>query len=284
MTKQAKAATSRSRVVLPLLCAAVAGAVGLGLLLLMLGNAPMLVRLGLTGYVWYVLLILLGLAASISVFALFKSYARYSGRMLGGTLELGGPTVVMFLVVILGFRYVPAPLQRFDVTVFLHGEAGHQAVVLRNSGRLSLDLGADRRMESVGDKGEVRFVGIPADWRDRKASLALEADKYELANPDAEIALSQEAFYVAVRPKQVRLTGSVSDEQGRPIARARASIAGHAATANEDGRFEIALPADLPEAERTLTIAAPGYEPWRAQAVPGGNPLQVRLTAAGMRN
>ena len=59
-----------------------------------------------------------------------------------------------------------------------------------------------------------------------------------------------------------------------------ASIAGNAATTDHDGRFEIMLPADLPEGDRTVTITSPGYETWRAQAVPGGNPLQVRLSAS----
>jgi hypothetical protein len=75
----------------------------------------------------------------------------------------------------------------------------------------------------------------------------------------------------------------VFDDKGRPIVKARASIAGQSATANEDGRFELMLPADLPEGDRTLTIVAPGYEPWRAQAVPGGN-VQARLSVAPVAN
>jgi hypothetical protein len=46
---------------------------------------------------------------------------------------------------------------------------------------------------------------------------------------------------------------------------------------DQDGRFEIKLPADLPEGDHSITITAAGYEPWRGQAVPGGDPLRVRL-------
>lgn len=49
---------------------------------------------------------------------------------------------------------------------------------------------------------------------------------------------------------------------------------------DQDGRFEIMLSTDLPEADRTVTIVAWGYETWHAQAAPGGNPLQVRLSAS----
>ncbi len=262
----------------PLVVAAATGAAALALLVVMLSSAPMLVRVGLTGHVWYVLLILLGLFAAITVFSLFKSYARYRGKALGGTLELGGPVVVMLVVVVLGFYLVPAPPQRFDLTVFLHGAAGHQAVILRNHGKVSLDLGADKRVEAVGDKGEVRFAGIPGDLRDREVALGLDDDTYELANPAHTIRLNQEAIYAAIQPRQLRLIGYVLDAQGRPLVRARAAIAKASAVTDQDGRFELSLPADLPEGERSITITAAGHEPWRGQAVPGGNPLRVQLS------
>lgn len=264
----------------PLVVAGVAAVASIGLLAVMLWNAPMLVRLGLTGNLWYVLLLLLGLSAAVTVFALFKSYASYKGKVLHGTVEVGGPAVVMLLIVVLGFKLVPAPPARFDVTVFVHGEVGRQVLLLRNQGRLSLDLGADRRTERIGDKGEVRFIGIPNDIRDRRVAVTLDAEKYELVEPNLEVKLNQEVFYVTVRPKSVLLIGTVLNAAGRPLKGARVAMAGKTAISDADGRFELRLAADLPDDERTVMITAVGYEPWRAQAVPGGNPLQARLTAA----
>jgi hypothetical protein len=243
-------------------------------------NAETLVRFGLTDYAWYVLLLLLGAAAGITVFSLFRSYARYTGKVLSGAWELGGSIAVMLLVIALGFHLVPAPAQQFDVTVFLHDAAGSPALALRNTGKLSLDLGGDRRTEPVGDKSEARFIGIPADMRGQEIALALDTDNYELVNPNIKIRLNQERFYAAVRPKRLRLAGYVSDERGQPLAQAHASIAGNATTTDQDGRFEIMLPADLSDGDRTITITASGYETWRAQAAPGGNPLQVRLSGS----
>ena len=267
----------RSRASLPLFVAAVAAFAGFLLLGIMLWKAEMLVRLGLTGHVWYVLLVPLGLAAAIITFSLCKSYARYSGKVLNGNIELGGPAVIMLLVLILGFYFVPAPKQRFDLTVFVHGDAGRHVVPLRNQGKVSLDLGADRRSESIGDKGEARFVGIPADMRDHKITLTLESNDYELADPTTAIELSQEAVYVAAQAKRLHLPGEVSDAQGRPLSQARISIAGFSAHSDVDGRFDLLLPSDL--ADRSIIITAPGFEPWRGQATPGGNMLRVRLTA-----
>lgn len=268
----------RTGVRVSLVVAAVAGAAALGLLLLMIDSAATLVRVGLTGHVWYVLLLLLGLFAAISVFALFKSYARYKGKVLGGTLEIGGPVVVMLAVVLLGFDRVPVPAQRFDVTVFVHGAAGRHAMVLRDRGKVALDLGADKRIEAIGDKGEARFASIPADLRGRDVAIGVDDDTYELVQPGLTIRLDQEAIYAAVQPKQLRLSGQVSDEQGRPVGKARAAIAGVAAETDQDGRFEVGLPADLPEGDRRITIVADGFEPWSAQTVPGGAPLSARLT------
>jgi len=160
------------------------------------------------------------------------------------------------------------------------GGGAQQAMVPRNSGKFALDLGADKRFEFVDNKGEVRFVGISANLRDRRDARGLVDDDYELVDPNARIQLNPEVFYIPVPPKILRLTGYVSDDRGRPLARAHVSIAGKAAMTDQDGRFEIMLSTDLPEDDRTVTIVASGYETWRAQAALGGNPLQVRLSAS----
>ena len=253
---------------------------GLGLLALMIWKAELLVRMGLVGYLWYVLLVLVGLAAAVFLFSLFKSYARYSGKVLNGSLEIGGPGVLMVLIILLGFRLVPAPIAKFDFTVFLHGEAGRQSLILRGRPAfLLLDFGADRRREALGDKGEVRFVGIPADQLGRRVPVALEADGYELVESNAQVKLDTEAVYVAVRPKSLKLSGEVFNAAGRPLPGAQVALASHAAKTDADGRFSMELPSNLPDAERTLTITADGYQVWRNDITPGGNPLVVHLVA-----
>ena len=263
---------------LALVVGAAGGTAVLGLLAVMLWSAPALIRVGLTGHVWYVFLLLLGLFAAITVFTLFKSYARYRGQALGGTLKLGGPVVVTLVVIVLSFYLVPAPLPRFDVTVFFHGKAGRHAMVLRNHGRASLDLGVDRRIEAIGDKGEARVPGIPGDLRDRDVALGLDDDTYELVDSPRTIRLGTEAIYAAIEPRRLALVGYIHDERGRPVPQARAVVAAVAAVTDKDGRFELMLPADLPEGDRTITITAAGYESWSGRVVLGGDPLRVPLS------
>jgi hypothetical protein len=55
----------------------------------MIWKADLLGRLGLTGNLFYIVLLPMGLAAAGSLFGVVRSYARYSGKQLGGMLELG---------------------------------------------------------------------------------------------------------------------------------------------------------------------------------------------------
>jgi len=273
-----------SRVRTPLIVAAASLIVSLSILAVMLWKAEILVRLGFVGYLWYVLLLLMGLAVAVCLFALFESYARYSGKAIDWSLEIGGPAVLMLVVIVLGFLFVPMPSARFDLTVFVHGESGREALALRNRGALLLDLGADRRREAIGDKGEVRFVGIPADQRGNRVPVILEAEGFELAQADAHVTLNSEVAYLKVRAKPLRLVGVVFDDAfGQPLAGARLSLANRTAITDADGRFDFSLPGDLPEHDRTLTITAAGYAAWRGQVTPGGNPLVVQLSRVPKR-
>ncbi|MDO8262099.1 MAG: carboxypeptidase-like regulatory domain-containing protein [Gallionella sp.] len=251
--------------------------VALLLLGLMLYQAETLVRLGLIGNLWYIVLLAMGLAVAVFLFLGLKSYASYTGEVLNGKLELGGPPVVMLVVVVLGFWLVPQPVARFDLTVFVHGEAGRQAMVLRNRGALLLDLGADRRRETIGDKGEVRFVGIPADQRGKTVTVTLDADGYELVEHIAQVKLSAESVYLAARAAPVHLSGLVQDANGKAVAGAQLRLASYTTQTLKDGWFNFDVPSDLPETERTLLITAPGFASWQGQVTPGSNQLSVVL-------
>lgn len=71
---------------------------GIGLLFLYIFKAPDLVQQGIEKSVFYVLLLPLGLAAAAFLFGAMRAYARYTGKVLSGKLEIIGPAVVFFLV------------------------------------------------------------------------------------------------------------------------------------------------------------------------------------------
>lgn len=268
-------ALERLSAVGPVAVAVLSLALGCVLLYVMVAHAQTLSTWGLVGNFWFALLIALGLAASIAVFSSAKAYARYHHTTGNGNLQLGGPVVVFFLVIVLGHKLVPPPLTSFDFTVFVHGPGGVQDSVLRNAGRVTLHLGPDPRSEPIGEKGEARFVGIPANMRDREVPIGVVAEAYELAS-ERTAKLVGSVVYVSVRPREIKLYGSVRTLDGRPVVGASVNAGEQTVRSDSNGRFEFKFlgndrfPVDV-------VVVADEFEPYRTSGNPGGNGLQVLL-------
>src|SRR5262245_22266937 len=118
---------------------------GMIILALILWKAEMLAALGLTGNLFYVLLIPMGLAAACFLLGVLRSVAIYTGKSFGFTITLGGPVVAAALVVWGGFKLPPPPLTTFEVTVFVQGPRGPEDRPLRGQGSIIMDLDGVRR-------------------------------------------------------------------------------------------------------------------------------------------
>jgi hypothetical protein len=226
------------------------------LLFFMIWKAEELVALGLTGRVYYIVLLPLGLAAAAFLFGVVKSYATYRGRQLGGKLVLGGPIIAFLLVVILGFVLVPDP-STFPLTVFVHGPGGPQDIVLRNSGEVFVDLGGDRRHVQIGDQGQAYFPAIPANFHGQAIPAWVESETYESVNPQAKQRLNSTTLYLAVRKKIIHhlLTGIVTDVAGNPLSGVRLVLPEYhvEGQTNRDGRFALQVVA---ESQRMVDLVA----------------------------
>lgn len=255
---------------------AVAFLAALLILTLLLWQAESLVRLGLEGKLYYLILVPLGLAVAAFLFGILRSYAVYNGKALGRTLKLGGPVVAFVLVLILGFWLVPNPAS-FNVTVFVH-----QADTLKQPflhGKVLLRLGGDPRTAAISEKGEAYFIGIPATFRDQRVAVQLlDTTGYEAAQ--SEIKLSGDGVQLAVLATPVVFRGYVKTLNGHPIPGALVSLAGHRVQADVGGYFALPVPGMQPESDATLQVAAPGYAPKSNHVIPGGNDITVMLEKA----
>ena len=74
---------------------------------LFLFNSEKFVRLGLTEPVYYLVLVVMGLASAVFLFGVLSSSATFEGTVLGGTLKMGGPIVAVALVVYGGHFFIP---------------------------------------------------------------------------------------------------------------------------------------------------------------------------------
>lgn len=250
---------------------------GVGILGLLIWNANLLASLGLTGDLYYLVLLPMGLAAAGFLFGVVRSYARFSGKQLGGMLELGGPIVAFLLVVILGFVLVK-PVTTFPFTVYVHGKDGPQDLVLRNSGDVLLDLGLDRRRQPIGSEGQAYFPAIPATFRGQEVPIGVESAAFELSDPKQTCRLDGSSIYLSVQRKAGHLSGRVQDENGNPIPGATIHVAGLSTTTDSAGHFEFAIPGDEMQGELDLEALAPDYAPVNFNnVVPDSNPLTIPL-------
>lgn len=243
---------------------------------LFLWKARMLVALGLTGYFYYLVLVPLDLIASVILFGALRSSASYSGQHFGGKLELGGAVVFFLVVMILGVKLFPASLN-FPLTVYVHGVAGPQDLVLKNSGYVLLDLGGDRRRERIGEKGQAFFPEIPSNFRGQPANVSLDAAGYELANPAQKQTIEGTSLYLEVRKKPGHIAGRVQDENGTPLADVSITVAGVAATSDSLGNFQIAIPGNRLQPELSMQVVAKGFVPWNNNVVPNANEVIITL-------
>jgi hypothetical protein len=250
---------------------------GVGILGLMIWKAELLARLGLTGNLFYIVLLPMGLAAAGFLFGVVRSYARYSGKQLGGMLELGGPIVAFLLVIILGFVLVK-PVTTFPLTVFVHGKGGLQDLVLRNSGNVLLDLDGDRRSQPIGAEGQAYFPAVPATLRGQAVPIGVESDAFEVSDPKQKHRLDGSSIYLSVQRKTGYLTGWVKDEKGIPVPGATIHVAGLSKISDPSGHFDFVIPGDRMEGELDLEAVAPGYVPYNFHdVVPGVNPMTIQL-------
>jgi hypothetical protein len=248
---------------------------GAGLLGLMLWNAERLVALGLAGNFYYVTLLPLGAAVAGFLFGVFRSYARYTGKVLDGRLELGGPIVGLALTVLGGF-YLPKPAaEDFHVTVLVHGGGGATDLVLRNEGEIWITLGADRRHEKIDDKGQADFKNVPSRFRGASVPVTVLADGFEPAQSGKEYALAGGAVNFEVRRADARLKGIILDKEGRPVSDAKVRAGDAQTNSDNSGHFALTIPA-AGGAELQLEVSATGHEVWRGK-VASGSETQIQL-------
>ena len=253
---------------------------GIGVLGLMLWKAEALYKLGLIGNLYYIVLFPLGLCAAVFLFGVVRSFARYKGEQYGGTLELGGPIVAFILVVGGGFVLVPKPQSTFPLTVYVHGEAGHNDFVLRNSGRVFVDLDGDRRSESIGENGQAYFPAIPDHFRGQEVLIWVDAKGFESTVADQKERVDGASLYLKVRKKSGHVSGRVQDQDGNPIPNADLSLAGLSSRSDASGHFEFIIPGDKLAEEMDLQAVAPGHKAQTYKVVPDANELTVILPTA----
>jgi hypothetical protein len=246
------------------------------LLALFVWKADKLVALGLSGNLYYIVLLPLGLSVAAFLFGALRAYGFYRGKLFGGVLELGGPAVAFFLVLVLGF-HLPPPATNFPLTVYVHGSRGPQDLTLRGKGSVLIDTGGLRRTAAIDGNGQAIFTEIPANFRGQEAGLGLDADGYELVNPNQKVQLNGQPVYLEIRKRAGRIAGHVEDSAGTALGGVSITVAGITTSTKPDGSFEITIPGDRLQPNLTLWAVAVGYAAWSDTVVPNSNEISITL-------
>lgn len=237
-------------------------------------NAETLFTFRLISKVWFLIVLVVGLLCAICLFSLFKSYAAYSGKALGGTLRLGGPCVLMLVIVMLGIKLAPDTTTDFSYTFILETADGQPLNEL--NGQLLVDLDAQIVRGEIIGLGEVTLKNIPPRFLGETVRVRLSGnDQYQLSE---SVKLVGQSARLTVELKEQIVQGIVRDSQGLPVVGATVMAGDQSVMTSLTGRFQFTLPANLSETELVLHIMADGYMPYNTDYVFSGVLMQVQLT------
>ena len=185
-----------------------------------------------------------------------RSYASYSGKVLGGLLELGGPVVVFALVVLGGFLLIPRA-GAFDVVVYVHGPGGMTDRVLKNQGEVTMELGQFPRTAKIREKGDAHFDGIPPEFFNQEVLVMIEAEGFELARPDATLLLKGDSVYLEVKRDESKalIYGYVQSSDGTPLKDVNISMRDLQTKSKETGYFEMKIPEKYQKEEYLIIVS-----------------------------
>jgi len=123
---------------------------------------------------YFFLLIPLALVCAGFLFGALRSHAKYAGKAYGGTLELGGPVVVLVLIILLGFKFRPQE-KNFSFTINIF-EAKDTTEIIKD-GSVELYFGTAHVSKNISD-GQSVFSELPSDYKGMTATLITKATGY----------------------------------------------------------------------------------------------------------
>jgi hypothetical protein len=165
----------------------------IAMLFVLIRYSPSLAADGTLDRIYFLLLVILGLTSAAFLFGAMRSYATFTGKVLSGNLELGGPAVLAVLIIVGGFLLAPSATT-FSITARVYDEKGTPI----SGGNLMLYIGPDTRTAPINANGEADFKEIPSKFRTTTSRLLIAGNEYQLAHPKTEYPLNEPVINVTV--------------------------------------------------------------------------------------
>lgn len=207
--------------------------------------------------VFYLVLVLFGIAASALIFGIMNSYASLKGIQSNVTYKFTGPIVGVILTVVGGFMLPKSSTdQLLSIRVF---DQDNNPVT---RGNVTITFPHYQRSASINNDGLVVFPDIPADQLRNNIIINVVSDGYANVTLDTMLSNFDPVKLVLNQQKVIRLSGTVEDAADRPIRDVQVQVDGtpYAARTINDGSFDIPIPGYHFGDRITLVTSHPSYE------------------------
>jgi hypothetical protein len=155
------------------------------------------------------------------------------------------------------------------VTVYVRDSNGD--IVLKNEGSVMLELADVPQERGIGEYGEAYFQHIYPKFRNQPVSLKLNAEGFELAQPQQQYVLKGDSLTVEVKRDEslAKILGTVRDmHTGMGLAGVDIRIGDLHVTTQATEEFTLTIPPAQQQKQQTLTAYKAGYQPWEGFVYP----------------
>ncbi len=207
--------------------------------------------------VFYLVLVLFGIAVSALIFGIMNSYAALNGVQSGVTYKFTGPVVGVILTVLGGFML---PKGGTDQLLSIHVSDQDNNPITK--GTVSITFPQYQRQGSIGNDGMVVFPQIPSDQLRNKIIINIVSDGYTPKILDTLLSNFGRVDVTLDQAKVIRISGTVKDAADNPIRDVEVQVDGtpYAAKTINDGSFDIPIPGYHFGDRITLVTSHPAYE------------------------
>src|SRR5690606_7585944 len=206
--------------------------------------------------IFYLILIVFGIAASAVIFGLMNSYASLKGETLNKRIQLAGPVVGVVLTVFGGF-YIPQPAEKtIAIRVF---DKNKDPVT---QGDVKIYLPEYIRSQSIDKMGQALFTGIPI--KNAKSNIKIEVSSPGYFTKHYDTVLNKNGTLELMLPLSdvVIISGQVKRANETPISNVEVNVDGtrYVAYSVSNGTYQLRLEEYTLGDEITITTTHGGYE------------------------
>lgn len=161
---------------------------------------------------FYLILILFGIAASALVFGAMNSYGVLTGHYFDTKFQFAGPVVGVILVVIGGFLLPKGPTKE-TLAIRILNENNTPV----NSGKITLYFARHTREEAINSKGTAVFTDVGEDELNSPVKIDVISDGYNRLTLDTLLPNFSTLQLRLNSNGDITISGQVTDAADRPI-------------------------------------------------------------------